>query len=110
MDEVNLIVDTMKSCVNDEGIIEFESTAKAIVLALERFNRGMRKDIETVVYDDRVIGYRVKSTHVYGFLQEAPSGWLIGRRKARTIEFYPELYNTRERANKALINKVEQYA
>jgi hypothetical protein len=61
-----------------------------------------RFDIETVVKRGKVLGYRVRSTHVYGCMQEAPIGWLIGKRHARTIEFQPNIYKTRLDAAKAL--------
>jgi hypothetical protein len=61
-----------------------------------------RFEIETVIKRGRVLGYRVRSTHVYGCLQEAPVGWLIGTRRARTIEFEPTIYKTRMDAAKAL--------
>lgn len=61
-----------------------------------------RFEIETVIKDGRVLGYRVRSTHIYGILQEAPVGWLIAKRHARTIEFQPTIYKSRYEAAKAL--------
>jgi hypothetical protein len=42
-------------------------------------------EIETVIRGGVVIGFRCRSWVIFGVLQEAPVGWVIGRRVGNQI-------------------------